>query len=231
MKEMMMLSLVVYLCCLLCSCAAESNGEPLNPPADNPGEINLPVPKTDGRISLEQTLLKRRSVRKYAQKELTLEQISQLCWAAQGITARRGRIGFRTAPSAGALYPMSLYLLKKDGYYKYIPETHSLKLISKENLLEDLTEAALGQPYIKKAPVTFVISGDYAKCAKRYRDRAPLFVHVETGHIGQNIHLQAVALGLGSVPIGAFRDEDVKDVLGLPDNEAPLYIIPVGYPE
>ncbi|MEK7448429.1 MAG: SagB/ThcOx family dehydrogenase [Planctomycetota bacterium] len=230
MKEILLFSTVIFLLTMLFFSSVRSSGEPADPARKPEREIKLPPPQTTGKISLEESILKRRSVRKFGSDELTPEQISQLCWAAQGITGQINEHKLRAAPSAGGIYPMALYLVKKDGFYQYLPESHSLQLIKPENLTDDLTEAALGQRCIKTAPVNFIITGDYAKCAKRYGNRDERYVQIEVGHIAQNIHLQAVTLGLGSVPVGAFDDDLIKDVLNLSAPETPLYIIPVGYP-
>lgn len=195
-----------------------------------PGESEsaLPEPRTTGPMSVEEALTLRRSVRQFAAKDLTVEQISQLAWAAQGITDRKR--GFRTAPSAGALYPLEVYLVKRDGVFRYLPQGHKLLQQSKQDLRGPLAQAALGQSPVREAPLDIVIAAVHKRTRVKYGARAERYVHIEAGHVGQNIHLQAVALGLGSVPIGAFDDDEVARVLGLPAEERPLYIIPVGYP-
>jgi SagB-type dehydrogenase family enzyme len=187
--------------------------------------MRLPQPKTSGEISVEEALVRRRSKRHFAQKELTWEQISQLLWACQGITEN----GFRTAPSAGALYPLEVYLVTKEGISHYQPEEHSLKSLLKEDQRHQLCQAALNRQCIKEAPASIVITAVFQQVESRYRERAIRYVYLEAGHAAQNIHLQAVALGLGSVPIGAFYDEKVQQVLSLPENHHPIYIIPIGY--
>ena len=191
--------------------------------------MRLPEPRTKGEVSLEETLERRRSKRCFTPGDLTWEQISQLLWAGQGVTGNR--YGFRTAPSAGALYPLEFYLLTKDGLYYYLPQRHELEQTLRGDLRPQLCRAALGQESIEEASVSIVIAAIYQRAEWRYRERAARYVHIEVGHAAQNIHLQAVALGLGSVPIGAFDDEQVKKVLSLPKNHQPLYIIPVGYPK
>ena len=191
--------------------------------------IQLPTPIKVGRMSLEETILKRRSQRSFIQKDLDLAQVSQLLWAAQGITAREWGVGFRTAPSAGALYPMEIYLLSKDGLFHYLPSGHKLEVLRNQDLRESVAAAALGQESIAQAPVDIVICAIYRRVTGKYGQRGRRYVHIEAGHIAQNIHLEAVALGLGSVPIGAFNDEDIKNILSLPSEHEPLYIIPVGY--
>ena len=191
--------------------------------------IKLPQPDTIGRVTVEQALQHRRSVRTFADESLTLGQVGQLLWAAQGWT--RGPIG-RTAPSAGATYPMELYLVAgkvkglKPGVYHYEFDGHSLALAKKGDLRKKLAGVALGQTSISTAPVVLVLAADYSRTAKRYLERAPRYVHMEVGHIGENVHLQCEGLGLGTVMIGAFEDAAVKKLLGI--SQEPLYIMPVG---
>ncbi|MFA5795402.1 MAG: SagB/ThcOx family dehydrogenase [Candidatus Brocadiia bacterium] len=196
--------------------------------AENSKEITLPAPKNTGTMSLEEAILKRHSVRAYKSDELTSEQLSQLLWSAQGLNPRK-KFMARNAPSAGGVYPMEVYVLDKAGIYQYIAKSHSLKQVKTGDTRKLLGEAAYGQSYIVQASVDIVLAGDVAKCAKHYGDRASRYVAMEVGHIGQNISLEAVALGLGTVMIGAFDDEKVNEVLSLPDNLSAFYIIPVGY--
>jgi SagB-type dehydrogenase family enzyme len=191
-------------------------------------EIFLPQPQLKGKISVEQAISQRRSKRNFSTEGLTLEQISQLLWSAQGITGEQGK--FRTAPSAGAVYPIQIYLLNKDGLFHYLSKGHKLSRITTDYLCQELAKAALGQSTIAQAPVDIVITAVYEDINLRYGSRAKRYTDIEVGHIAQNIHLQSVALGLGSVPIGAFDDLAVKRLLKLPDEEQPLYIIPIGYP-
>ena len=187
--------------------------------------MKLPAPRKRGEISLEETLQKRRSERSFASKELSWEQISQLLWSAQGMVER----GFRTAPSAGATYPLEVYLVTSNGVYHYKPESHQLEPILEGDVRSQLCRACLNQEWIEEAPVSIVIAAVYQRTGRGYGPRAARYVHIEVGHAAQNIHLQAVALGLGSVPVGAFGDEQVQRVLSLPENQQPLYIVPVGY--
>jgi len=189
--------------------------------------IDLPKPKTKGAVSLEETIAKRRSKRNYSSKALTDEQISQLLWSAQGITDERR--GWRAAPSAGALYPLEVYLVKEDGLYHYIPKGHKLELMKPEDLRPGLAKASWGQNFINQAPISIVICAVYSKVTSKYGLRGNRYVEIGVGLAAENIHLQAVALGLGSVPVGAYSDDEVSRVLELPKNEEPLYIIPVGY--
>jgi SagB-type dehydrogenase family enzyme len=191
-------------------------------------ETMLPDPRIDGPLSLEAALQGRRSVRAFTTEKLSLDDISQLLWSAQGITDPRG---YRTAPSAGALYPLELYLVMDDGLFHYQVQSHTLAQLREEDLREKVFAAALRQEAILQAPVTIVITAVYARIEVKYgRARGPRYVHMEVGHAAQNILLQSVALGLGAVPIGAFEDERVQSVLGLPADHMPLYLIPVGHP-
>ena len=196
------------------------------------GVILLPQPSVQGQISLEEALLKRRSRRSFTDDPLILAQFSQLLWAAQGQTAPGG---YRTAPSAGALYPIELYALVgrvdglDPGIYHYQVEHHGLKLIKKGDLRADLQRACLRQASIGQAPVSLVIAGDYARTAKKYHSRAQRYVHMEAGHISQNIYLQAESLGLGTCAMGAFDDKNVKALFGI--REEPLSVMPVGLPK
>jgi len=191
-------------------------------------EIKLPSPLTKGRISLEETILKRRSVRSFKNRPLTLEQISQLLWAAQGITSLQE--GLRSAPSAGATYPLEVYLVSREGIFHYLPEKHALQKVIAENRMRLLAEACLGQDWIEETGVNIVLGAIFERTTGRYRQRGVGYVYIEVGHAAENIHLQAVALELGSVPVGAFDDDAVAKVLELPAKVKPLYVIPVGYP-
>ncbi len=189
--------------------------------------IKLPKPKEKGLISLEETIKKRRSERNFLKKDLTLEQIGQLLWSSQGITDERG--SFRSAPSAGATYPLEIYLVTSQGFFSYIPYAHSLKKIKAEDLRRDLARVCYGQYSIEEAPIDIVICADFKRTTQRYGERGNNYVYIEVGHAAENLHLQAVAEGLASVPIGAFSDEKVKELLDLPKDQVPIYIIPVGY--
>jgi SagB-type dehydrogenase family enzyme len=192
-----------------------------------PGKtIDLPRPVKSG-ASLDEALGKRRSVRQFAARPLSLAEISQLLWAGQGRTRDWGG---RTAPSAGALYPLELYVAVKEGVFHYRPAKHQLAAVAAGDVRGPLAAAALNQGCVGTAPAVFVIAAVYERTAIKYRDRAPRYVHIEAGHAGQNIMLEAAALGLGSVPVGAFQDDAVRRVLKLPADHAPLLLIPVGHP-
>jgi SagB-type dehydrogenase family enzyme len=190
--------------------------------------LQLPEPRLKGTLSLEEALAGRRSLREYADAPLTLEEIGQLLWAAQGIT---DPAGYRTAPSAGALYPLEVYVVIPEGVYHYAPAGHRLQRCLQGDLRPALFAAALRQEAVLEAPAVFVIAAEYERTAAKYgRERTPRYVHLEAGHAAQNLLLQAEALGLGAVPIGAFIDEQVKEALALPKSFQPLYLIPVGRP-
>jgi len=191
----------------------------------------LPEPRLKSEVSLEETLFKRRSVREYAKLPLTLEDVSQLLWATQGLTTEWGG---RTAPSAGALYPLEVYLVVGNvenlapGVYKYKPERHELVKVGDDDVREELAKAALGQTWVKEGAIDIVIAAVYERTTRKYGDRGVRYVQMEAGHAAQNIYLQAAALNLGMVTVGAFYDDRVKEILGMPRNEVPLYVIPVG---
>lgn len=203
--------------------------------ADNPDEaseidgevIELPDVRRDSSVSLETTLAQRRSVREFTNRSLDSEELSQLLWAMQGLT--RGGAG-RTNPSAGALYPLEIYVVTARGLYHYLPAGHRIEQLSTEDLRGALSDAALGQEAVRDAPAVFVICGVFPRTEAKYGDRAERYVHLEAGHVGQSLLLQAVALDLGGVPVGAFSDEEIQDVLGLADDHEPVYLVPIGDP-
>ena len=189
--------------------------------------ISLPEPRTTSEVSVEEAINNRRSTRQFKEEDLSLKEISQLLFAGQGITNKYP--AFRAAPSAGATYPLELFVATKDGIYRYIPKGHKLEQIEEKDIRTDLAKAALGQASISEAPVNIIICAEYKRTSKRYGERATRYVHIEAGHVAENILLQAVALTLGGVPIGAFYDDKVKLVLDLPEELDPLYIIPIGH--
>jgi SagB-type dehydrogenase family enzyme len=202
-------------------------------PEEFKGEIiKLPEPRKVGSMSVEEAISSRRSRRSYKDKPLSLSDISQLCWSAQGIT--EPIYEFRSSPSAGALYPLEIFLVVGNaeleaGIYQYIPFDHSLKCIKKGDYREELCRASLGQEAVKDGALSIVITAIYERTTKKYGERGIRYVHMEAGHVAQNIYLQAEALGLGTVSIGAFYDDKVREVLSIPKNYAPLYVMPVGY--
>jgi SagB-type dehydrogenase family enzyme len=191
----------------------------------------LPSPDQAGRLSVEAALATRRSVREFATGSLTLGAVSQLLWAAQGITSDAG---YRTAPSAGALYPLLLHLVAGDvealapGIYRYGPQRHSLETVAAGDRRAALVDAALSQHWIADAAAVIAVAAIPARTTRKYGERGRRFVLMEAGHAAQNICLQAVSLGLGATPVGAFRDEAVKNVLQLAAEAEPIYLIPVG---
>ena len=189
--------------------------------------INLPQPKLKGAVSVEEAIQKRRSVRGYASKDISLEDVSQLLWACQGITEPKRAL--RAVPSAGALYPLEIYIAKKDGVFHYIPKGHKLEVLSDKNVKAEIAEASLGQSYVEEAAVDIIICALYDRITSRYGERGVMYADMEAGHAAQNVFLQAVALGLDSVPIGAFKEEAVAKILNLPRGTRPIYILPVGY--
>ncbi|MHC5011935.1 MAG: SagB/ThcOx family dehydrogenase [Planctomycetota bacterium] len=186
----------------------------------------LPAARRTGSVSLEEALQRRASLRTLRTDPLSREQIAQLLWAAQG-TNRPGR---RTAPSAGALYPLELYVVTARGVSRYDPTGHRLLPHREGDRRAALYGAALNQDPLREAPAVFVIAGVYERTQRKYGARAARYVHMEVGHAGQNLLLQAAAMGLACVPIGAFDDGRVHRVLELPGRHQPLYLIPVGYP-
>jgi SagB-type dehydrogenase family enzyme len=193
----------------------------------------LPPPKLTGTLPLEETLAARRSVRSYRSTALTWQEIGQLLWAAQGVTLNRAPslLSLRSAPSAGALYPLETYVVTGEGLYHYLPATHAVLPNPQFGLRQALWEPGLKQDYIRDAPAVFVLAAVYQRTAARYGARAARYVHMEAGHAAENLLLQAVALGLGGVVIGAFYDDQVQEVLSLPEEQQPLYLIPVGHPK
>lgn len=190
----------------------------------------LPQPVQQDKKSLEEVLAERESKRNFTSQRLDPKQISQLCWAAQGTGPDIVIGATRTAPSAGALHPIELYVVTEEGVYHYLTQKHQLEVVKKGDYRRRLALASLGQESIADAPVDFVITAVYQRTASKYGRRAERYVHIEAGHVGQNIFLQATSLGLGSVPIGAFSDTGVQKALSLPSDHKPLLIIPVGYP-
>ncbi len=196
--------------------------------------IQLPKPTYQG-ISLEEAIKKRRSVRNYSSKPLTLSQLSQLLFSSQGITGKLYDQPLRTTPSAGALYPVEIYVFVNDvegltrGIYHYAVLSHSLELIKPGNFKKEITDAGLKQEMMGDADVTFVLSAIFDRVRHKYGERGFRYVYMEAGHISQNIYLQAVSLGLGSVCVGAFLDEEVNRLIGIDGkNEAAIYLHAVG---
>lgn len=194
--------------------------------------IQLPTPKYESNISVEEALLRRRSIRDYGNEQLSLSEVSQILWASQGITDKAE--GLRTAPSAGALYPLEVYLVAANvtdlnpGIYKYNPRNHTLKKILEGDKRTEISNASLKQESINNSSAIVVITAIYERTSVKYGNRTERYVNIEVGHAGQNIYLQSVSLGLGTVMMGAFNDNALKKVLQLPDNEHPLALYPLG---
>ncbi|MEW5756081.1 MAG: SagB/ThcOx family dehydrogenase [Pseudomonadota bacterium] len=197
-------------------------------------EIRLPLPHLQGSVSVEQAIAHRRSRREFTAEPITLQQFSQLLWAAQGITDPQG---LRAAPSAGALYPLEVYAVVgkitplEPGVYRYRSKQHALEQTGNGDKRAALAYAAVGQLWIQDAPVSLVFSGIYERTTAKYRERGRRYVHTEAGHAGENVFLQAEALRLGTVVVGAFDDEAVARILQLDEREQPLVIMPIGRPK
>ncbi|UCG51349.1 MAG: SagB/ThcOx family dehydrogenase [Candidatus Latescibacterota bacterium] len=201
----------------------------------NPSEIvKLPDPVHDSGMSLESALRKRRSVREYAKEPLTLPEVSQLLWSAQGVTDRVE--GLRTVPSAGALFPLEVYLVAgqvtdlPSGVYKYRPRGHDMLHISGGDKRRDLASAAIRQSCVGRGAIVIVLSAVYERVTSTYGTRGIMYVDNEVGLAAENVCLQAVAMNLGTVYVGAFDDRRVKKILGMPGNERPRCLLPVGRP-
>ena len=224
-------SLAIVLATFSCSCAQSTNSARQTPSPGQETIIELPKPRYDSDVSVEESLLQRRSIRSYTGEPLSLQEVSQLLWAAQGVTDPRG---FRTVPSAGALYPLEVYVVAGDvqdlppGVYKYDTDEHQLIRIMDGDKRIELADAALAQDAVREGAIVFVFTAVYERTTGKYGDRGIRYVHIETGHAAQNLCLQATAMDLGAVTIGAFYDEEVSKLLNLPEDEQPLYIIPVG---
>jgi len=195
--------------------------------------VELPEPRYVGPVSLEESLVNRRSIRDYTAEPLTLEEVSQLLWAAQGITSDWGG---RTAPSAGGLYPLEVHVVVGNvqqlaaGIYRYDPRTHELVMTAEGDVRAPLSVAVLDQTPVNDGAINLIFTAVYQRTTQKYGDRGIRYVHMEAGHASQNVYLQVVALGLGTVTIGAFYEDEVSRLLGLPEDEEPLYVMPVGRP-
>jgi SagB-type dehydrogenase family enzyme len=202
--------------------------------------VKLPAPALDGSVSAEKCLAQRRSVRTYADQPLTLAEVSQLLWAAYGITKPvpdlpQLRGGIRTAPSAGALYPLELYVVAGNvtglapGVYRYRPETHDLILVLAGDRRPALFGAATSQTCVRDAPALIVYSAVFSRNTNKYGPRGrERYVCMDLGHSAENVYLQCGTLGLGTCAIGAFADDKLKSAMRMPKDEEPLYIMPVG---
>ncbi len=187
----------------------------------------LPSPEREEGAAFDDILAQRRSIRTFTDRPLEVEAISQLLWAAQGVTASWGG---RTAPSAGALYPIEVYVATEDALRRYEPDEHRAVELALDDRRAGIAEATGGQEAAAEASTLFVITGVVPRTAAKYGDRAERYVQLEAGHVCQNLLLEATALGLGAVPMGAFSDEALRAALDLGDGELPLYVVPVGHP-
>jgi len=209
----------------------KEKGKDNNKMMKNQDLIKLPEPRYESDTCVEEAILRRRSVRSYRDEALSLKEISQILWAAQGITEKRGYK--RAAPSAGATYPLEIYVVVgklegiAPGIYHYIPKEHSLKRTISGDYRKRLADAALGQSFVEDAPIDLVFCAVYERTTSRYGERGIKYVHMEVGHAAQNVYLQCQSLDLGTVVVGAFDDNKIKKILNL-EKEEPLYVMPVG---
>ncbi len=197
--------------------------------------VKLPKPQLSGNLSVEEAIAARRTVRSFSEKPLTLMQLSQILWSGQGITETR--FNHRSAPSAGALYPALIYIVVRPGMvekldagiYRYSPEGHYLQMTAEGDFTDKLRKVGYSQSFYAKAPVCFVLTGEYKKTTWKYGKRGMRYVHMEMGHIAQNMMLQVQTLKLAIGVAGAFRDERVSELLNLKEEETPFYLLPVGH--
>jgi SagB-type dehydrogenase family enzyme len=206
------------------------------PGSASPAAVKLPAAATDGGVGVQKALATRRSVRSFEATPLTLAQLSQLCWAAQGITDAKGH---RTAPSARATYPLELYAMVGTveglaaGFYQYLPATHELKLLKAGDERARLIKEGVGQRWIESAPVIFAVVASpegLAKLNKVGGNHGERLAAIEAGLVSENFFLQAVSLGLGSTYVAGYEEAAVSKVLGLPQGSLVFAILPVGRP-
>ncbi len=203
--------------------------------------VELPAPQTDGTMPLEKAINRRRSRRRYTGEALTLKDVSQILWAAYGLTKPIDgapeflRGGLRAAPSAGARYPLDLYLVAGNveglppGVYLYDSEHHTLKLTIEGDIRAELCRAANSQQMVEQAPASIVYSATNSRTTDKYGERGrERYIYMDLGHSAENVYLQCEAMDLGTCAIGAFTDDKVAAAVGMTRNEKPLYIMPVG---
>lgn len=198
-------------------------------------DIALPKPSFMGKKSVEEAIHTRRTVRRFKPKALNIEQLSQILWAAYGITSENS--AYKSVPSAGALYPLDIWAAVgkngveglEAGVYHYVSKGHKLAKVKTGDVRNDIAKASLYQTWMAEAPITLVLTGEYERCTRKYRDRGVPYTYIEAGHVGQNIFLQAEALGLGAGIVGAFHNDLVQQVLGINKGYDPILIMPVGY--
>ena len=187
-------------------------------------------------MSIEEILNCRRTVRAFNPTPLRLDQLSQLLWATYGVTDPRREV--KTAPSAGALYPLDIYLAVGErgveglegGVYHYVPPCHALEAMGSGDRRKEVARASLEQVWMAEAPIMVIITAEYKRTTGKYRERGIRYVHMEVGHAGENLFLQSVALGLGAGIVGAFDDDAVAEALEIPTGHEPLLIVPIGHP-
>ena len=201
-------------------------------------EITLPKPSSKGSITVEEALKARRTHRSFSSQGLALKQFSQILWGAYGVTAHNYGVSLKTAPSAGALYPLDIYAVVGDrgvenlapGLYHFFSEKHAVNLVRSGDLRAEVARNSLHQMWIAKAPLILIITGQYERSSIKYGPRGVIYTHIEAGCVGQNIFLQAEAIGLKAGIVGAFNNRDVVKTMGLPASHDPLLIMPVGFP-
>lgn len=221
------ISFIVFITFLIFQVITNSKTEPMK---DNISTIKLPAPQLISQISVEQAINQRKSIREYQKEPLSLSEVSQLLWSAQGLNSS----GSRVAPSAGALYPLEIYLVVKNveglapGVYHYLSDSHSLEYYLNKEIDEVLAKTAYDQEWVEKAPLKIIISGIFQRTTKKYSQRGILYVYQESGHVAQNIYLQAVSLNLGTVSVGGFDQTGVDELLNFSEGQNTLYIMPVG---
>ncbi len=223
------LAVLLLAMCILAGGVWPAHGEENMSAAKSKGEkISLPPVPDRGDVSLEEALWKRRSVREFTDEQLDLEAISRLLWSAQGITGEKH--GLRTAPSAGATYPLELLVATSGQLARYLPHEHSLVVMAGGDLISQLASASHGQACVKRAPAVFIFAADVSRTSGRYGARADRYVQIEVGCAGENLMLQAAALGLGSVAVGAYDDKEISKILSLPKEWDVFLMVPVGKP-
>lgn len=220
--------------------AAASVGisRPHKPPGDdqNPGAKGIPLPEPDLKgMTVEEAIRARRSIRQYSPQPMDLRELSQLLFAAQGITGHMGSFPLRAAPSAGALYPIEVYVVANNvqdlqrGLYHYSPHQHALELIKTADYQAKMSQCCLYQDFVGQAAVALVMTAVFDRTTAKYGQRGVRYVYMEAGHISQNVYLQATSLGLGAVAVGAFKDEDLNALLGIDgQGETAIYVNAVG---
>ena len=219
MRKLLLVCTAIVALCVFAAFAQETG----KPAAANGTIVQLTQPSKSGGMSLTEVLAHRRSTRSFTAKPMTQAEISQLLWAAQGITDDKGH---RTAPSASAQYYIHVYLATPDGFFEYIPAGNQLKKLESV----DLRGKFSAQPAVKAAPFVLLIAGEYQRAIEKYgADKGPRVTNLEAGHVAENVLLQATALGLGAVPVGGIEPKDVQKAASLPAQQTPIYLLPVGH--